>query len=642
MFRLAARFKLAARFRPAARAGNAVLGLLLLGASVLPGWEQLAAQQALPQPVTNHDRDRAQRAFVAGGKAIEAHDLEAAVANFGDAARLDPTNRDYSAALSIARDNFATVLMQQALEARLHGDKATFRARMQQAASEDSRNPLVVEHREDLAGLAGPEASSAATPFDHLGPPVELSPNASGTHSFHLRLPEAEVLRQVLSAWGVVVSVDSSVGSQSIPFDADDVSFDQAMRMLTLATDSFAVPLDPRRALFALDTKENRSKYERLSIETLYLPGLSANEMSDVSNIARNLFRAQQVTLHEANSTLTLRAPQRQMQAFNYEVQELLAGHSQVLLQVDMYEVQRTYAVNEGAQLPQSTSLFNISSEVQSLISSNPSLVQQIISSGLVSPGNLEEIALALVASGQAGSTLLSQPFAYFGGGITATGVTLNSVVNSNLQLNDAVTRMLDRTELRLEDQQEGTLKVGERYPIVTSSFSNLATGATGIAGISSAGLSTTLQNLGVNLAALSSAATQSVPQVDYQDIGLNLTATPRVEGDGNISLKIHFEISSLSGQTLNSNPVINNRQSDSILSVGPGEQTVLVSQLTNQESTTLIGYPFLSEIPGFSFGTNREVSKTHDALVIVITPRLVRLTHKHPEGALVLLPAHS
>jgi general secretion pathway protein D len=200
---------------------------------------------------------------------------------------------------------------------------------------------------------------------------------------------------------------------------------------------------------------------------------------------------------------------------------------------------------------------------------------------------------------------------------------------------------MLDRAQLRLLDQEEGSLKVGERYPIVTSSYSNLATGSTSIAGISTAGLSNTLQNLGINLSALTSAATQSVPQVQYQDIGLTLTATPRVEQGRAITLKLQFQLSSLSGQTLNSNPIINNRQTDSIITVKPGEQTVLVSQLSQQEVKTLIGIPLLSEIPGFEFGTNREVDKTVDTIVIVVTPQIIRLTHTNAEGQMVLLPAH-
>ena len=112
------------------------------------------------------------------------------------------------------------------------------------------------------------------------------------------------------------------------------------------------------------------------------------------------------------------------------------------------------------------------------------------------------------------------------------------------------------------------------------------------------------------------------MPQVQYQDIGLTLNATAHVEQSQDISLKLQFQLSSLSGQTLNSNPIINNRQMDSIINVKAGERTVLVSQVTQQETAALIGLPFLSEIPGFELGTNRMTDKMSDHIIIVVHGR--------------------
>ncbi len=599
-----------------------------------------SAQQPPPAHVSNHDRDRAQRAFVEGAKEVDANHLALAADAFAKAAALDPGNRDYEAALAIARDNLATQLMQQALKARIQGNRTGAQALMKQAAAADSRNPLVMEHQTDLLDEAPPRDATLNPVRDDAGPIVELKADP-GAHTFHEMLPKTELLKQVMEAYGITPSIDKSVDTERVHFDADDVTWARAEQMLRLATGTFFVPLDPRRALAAVDTKENRAEFERLALETVYLPGLTTAELNDIGNIARNVFQAQQATVHESNNTLTIRAPEQSVDAFNTEVHELLAGRSEISLDVDIYEVQTQRMTDVGAELPQTTTIFNVTSEINNLIQSNPSLVQQIISSGLASPGNVGEIALALIASGQAGSTILSQPFAYFGGGLTTTGLTLTSAT-ANAQLNTSDTRMLDKLQLRLLDQEEGTVKIGERYPIVTSSYTNLATGPTGIAGINSAGLSNTLQNLGINLSALNSAQTAAVPQVDYQDIGLLLSATSRVEQGRAVSLKLKLQLSSLSGQTLNSNPVINNRETESIVNVKPGEKTVLVSQLSNQESAALIGIPFLSEIPGLDLYTNHNLNTTRDSLIIVLTPHIVRLSHTHPQGTMVLLPAHS
>ena len=54
-----------------------------------------------------------------------------------------------------------------------------------------------------------------------------------------------------------------------------------------------------------------------------------------------------------------------------------------------------------GVQLPQTTTVFNVPSELNSVISGNSSLVQQIISSGLASAGDYAAIAAILIASGE-------------------------------------------------------------------------------------------------------------------------------------------------------------------------------------------------------------------------------------------------
>jgi type II secretory pathway component GspD/PulD (secretin) len=441
--------------------------------------------------------------------------------------------------------------------------------------------------------------------------------------------------------FGIDMSVDKSVKNERVRFDADDVDFPEAMQEVALVTNTFFVPLDPKRVLAALDTKENRTLYERLVLETVYLPGLSATEMTDVGNIARNLFDAKEATVSEATGTMTVRAPETKLAALNTVLDQLLTGRSEVLLDVNFYEISRTRNVTEGVELPSSSNVFNVSSEVESLIAANPSLVQEIIASGLANPGNLEEIAAAIVLSGQGGSSLLSQPFAIFGGGLTTSGLTL-AASSANLTLDLADSRALDQVQLRLLDQEEGTVKIGERYPIITSSYSNLATGAANIAGINTAGLSSTLASLGISASQLQSSATAAVPQVQYQDLGLSLHATSRVEQQREVSLKIEFKLSSLAGNSLNGNPVLNNREYSSLITLKPGEKAVLVSSLTSQETAAITGIPFLSEIPGLPLPTQHSSQKMQSSLVIIITPHVVRMTHTTPTGKMILLPQHS
>ncbi|HEY0785570.1 MAG TPA: hypothetical protein VGD62_06835 [Acidobacteriaceae bacterium] len=648
---------------------TAVAGLCLVAAGGAAGQDSGQLSQASPahaaaaraaeppapplaRPATARERDQAQQAYVEGAKAIEQHDLPRAVERLTRAVSLDGTNRNYATALTIARQNLITQLLQQAQKAKLRGDQAEWRARLHEAVQMDAQSsthhPMIAQHLDELdrAVERRPEAPVLGAGVDDAEAPVEVQPRAVPPQSFHVYATRDQVLLQVFRAFGITALIDKSVAPTAaedtrVHFDQDDVTFEQARQAAELATNTFVVPLDPLHVLVALDTKENRTAFERLAQETVYLPGLTAIEMSDVGNIARNVFDAQQASVNEGAHTLMVRAPQAKLKPLNALLEELMAGRSEVLLDMHIYQVTRTRNVSAGAELPSSSNIFNVTSEVDQLIAANPSLVEQIIASGLATPGNYEEIALALILSGQAGSTLLSQPFAYFGGGLTTTGVTLGKSA-ANLGLNITDTRILDQVQLRLQDQDEGTVRVGERYPIITSSYSNLATGATGIAGINSAGLSSTLASLGISLSSLASAASASVPQVQYQDLGLTLHATSRVQQEQDVSLKLDLQLSSLNGTSINGNPVLDNRQYNSIVTLKPGEKALLVSSLSTQESAALTGLPFLSEIPGFQFGTNQTTQKTSSSLVIVITPRVVRLGHRTAAGQMVLLPQHS
>jgi general secretion pathway protein D len=358
--------------------------------------------------------------------------------------------------------------------------------------------------------------------------------------------------------------------------------------------------------------------------------------------VAHNIFNAQQATVSATNDTLSIRAPQPELTALNGTLSEMLDGHSVVQIEVRLYDVAKTKSQNIGVQLPQQITVFNIPSELNSIISQNSALVQQIIAAGLASPGDLGEIALALLASGQlSGSSLLSQPFAYFGGGLTLTGVT-STGVTGNLALNSSDTRVIDHVTMRLLDQQDATIKAGERYPIITSSYSNFGASTLGnIAGLSAAGLSTTLSGLGIAASELTTSLSQTIPQVQYQDLGLTLKVTPHIQKDQNITLNLDFKIDSLQGTSLNGIPVLNSQDYSTITTLRLGASALVVSNLSKQQSRAIDGVPGLSELPGFQSTTNSQTENDFSDLVVVITPHIIRLAHQQEAGKMFILPVH-
>jgi general secretion pathway protein D len=598
-----------------------------------------ADQAPVEKPPSARQQSEAEKAYLAGAKALDREDFATAEKDFDTAVELVPRNEQYLAAREIARQHHVTALVQAGDKARLMGNADESSRDLSQAFAIDPKNPMVQQHMEEIVQDATPDPPSENQEDTiSAGAPIELAPTP-GLHSFHLRTNATDLLRQVLTAYGITPTIDSSVKSQTVRIDVDNVDFREAARMSKLLTKTFFVPLDPNRVLVAEDTRENRTKYERLVAETVYFPGLTPTEIGEMGNVARNIFDAQQATVSPSKSTLTLRAPVAKLAVLNSTLAEMLDGRSELQLDVRLYNIAKTRSLNVGVQLPNQATIFNVPTELNSVISGNQALVQQIISSGLASAGDYSAIAAILIASGAVSGSILGQPFAVFGGGETLTGLTTNGAT-LNLALNSSDTRILDSLTLRVLDQEESTIRAGTRYPIITSSYSNLAGSSLAIPGLSSAGVSSALAGLGVGSSSFNNTG-QVIPQVQYEDLGLTLKVKPYIQKDRDVSINVDLELVSLAGSSINNIPVLDNQQYKAITTLKQGETALVVSTITKQQTKAVTGVPGLTDLPGFQNTTNNQTENDVSELLILITPRIVREAHTQEAGRMFVLPVH-
>jgi Flp pilus assembly secretin CpaC len=569
------------------------------------------------------DRRRAAKLFLEATKLFEKEKFEEAMRAFEQAAALDPSNANYSLAAAVARSHAVTALIQAAAKDRLRGDEATARAALAQALELDPKNIQIAEHLRELGddALLGQSTPLYEQTASAAGEPVSLLP-ASGARSFHVRTDQRQVIQQVFRAYGLEATLDDSVHSSPLRLDLDEAGFEQAMEAVSLSTKTFYVPLDAHRVLVAGDTPENRQQWMRQDFETIYLPGLSATELTDVVTLAKNVFEVQQAAAEPSSGTLTIRAPERTLNAFNATIRDLLDGRNQVMLEVRMIQLAHTGERNTGIQLPQTVSAFNVYSEEQSILNANQSLVQQIVSSGLAAPGDTLAILGILLASGQVSNSVLTNGVALFGGGLTQSALAPGAV-SANLNLNSSDSRELDQLQLRLGDGEKATMRSGTRYPIQTSSFSSLGAGIPSIPGLTGAGSSSSL----TSLLSQYGGSVPNVPQVQYEDLGLTLTATPKVMRNDDVALTIEMKIDALAGASINGNPILNNRAYSGVVTLKRGEGVVVVSEIDKQQSRAISGVPGLSEIPGLNDITGKDTQKNYATLLIVMTPHVIRGT---------------
>jgi type II secretory pathway component GspD/PulD (secretin) len=179
---------------------------------------------------------------------------------------------------------------------------------------------------------------------------------------------------------------------------------------------------------------------------------------------------------------------------------------------------------------------------------------------------------------------------------------------------------------------------IGEKYPIETSSYSSATTSALSIPGVSTAGLSSELASLGLSGSA---ASAQPIPQVQYQDIGLQLKVTPHVLRSNDVSLDFSLKLQALAGASLNSIPELTNREFTATTLAKAGQTAIYASYLTKSETKAVTGVPGLSEIPGFQSTTDTTNDLADTTLLILITPRILRHEHVEMAGPVVMLPRH-
>ncbi len=611
----------------------AALACVLLAASApaqsTPA-QSTPAQSAPSVPTAKPDPLRAEQAYLSGARLLDRKDLAGAQNEFAKAVALDPTRNDFALALTLTREHRVGDLIQQAAQARLANRGAQADSLLAEARKVDPGNELVLEHAVDSVAAEPLVQRTQVKPAEEPGflPPIQIAP-AEAAKDLHLRGDTRQVVTQAVTAYGIKAVFDDSVTSTPLRFDLDRSPYMEAMPILLRMAHLFAVPIDPKTLLVAKDTEENRQRLERQVEETIYIPASTVEQLNELSNIVKNVFDVRQVVTSAGSGTILLRAPEPTLKAVNYTLADLLDGGAEVMVDVKLVSIDKSITRNIGATPPTQLNAFSAAAELQSFVAANQSTITTAISQGALVPTGsttqmLVQEAAFLILSGLATDAKLTNVLALFGNGLTLFGVSLGSSGNFNLALNSSEARALDDISVRVGDRQTATLRVGSKYPITTATYSSGVSSATAaaLAGKSINGVSASSllsQYLG-------SAATSTVPLVQFEDLGITLKTTPTVLRSGLVSMHIDLKIEALTGASSNNIPVLTSRAFTSDITVADGMSAVMLSDLSSTEAISVSGFPGLGELPGFQETVSDRLKETDSSeLVLLITPHLVR-----------------
>lgn len=530
-----------------------------------------------------------------GQDAEAKEDYDTAYEDYLKAYQKEPKNLKYRAHYERVRFQAAVGHVEKGRKLRLAGDFTNALTEFLRALEIDPGNEAAQQEmdiaRKELNGQAGPQAQgsrqrAASQPemqeLQRAAGPIQLQPVSNDPITLHM-VEDSKVIYQAIGkAAGLNVLFDPDYTSKRIPVDLTNVSLLDALRIVGTISDTFWKPITQNTIFVAQDTRIKRQELDQQAVQTFYLANASQqNDANEVLTALRNLMdpTVKQYLVPSQNA-IVMRATPDQLLLARKVIDDLDRARPEVVVDVAILEVNRDKARNIGITLPQSFSAqlqsSTASSSSSSSSSSNTSGTNTPTTSGLT----LNDL-----------------------GNLNATnfGVTVGSAT-ANLLLSDSDTRILQDPRIRASDGQKASLKIGQRIPIATGSYS--------------AGTTTAV-----------SALVQT--QFQYLDVGVNIDMTPIVHYDRDVTLKLKIEVSSEAGTTSIggiSEPIISQKVIDHTIRLKQGEVSILAGILQKTDTVSVSGTPGLGEIPLLKYlFSSRYHEVATDEVVFMLIPHIVR-----------------
>jgi general secretion pathway protein D len=196
-----------------------------------------------------------------------------------------------------------------------------------------------------------------------------------------------------------------------------------------------------------------------------------------------------------------------------------------------------------------------------------------------------------------------------FSQALSAAGGMRYSIVELGGRISAAIKAAATRGRLNVisspnilaSNNKEAKIQIGTSQPILTNTYTTTATGT----------------------------ATSVVEgTIEYKDVGIILTVTPRISDGGLVTLDISIEDSSVKNTALGSLtnvPVFTKKTAKTVLSVLESQMIVIGGLIEDSKNVTKSGIPLLSRIPilGALFGSHEyDIGKTE--LILLMTPHII------------------
>ncbi|MGD8538848.1 MAG: cohesin domain-containing protein [Candidatus Aminicenantes bacterium] len=244
--------------------------------------------------------------YKSGYRAAMDKDWDRAVELYEKAVLEDPQNSVYRLALYRAKvaASYSHLYVARTLAAEGKKDEALKEYEL--AFSYDTTNIKIFEEAKRFA-LKGPKEEKPEEIVVEKHITLDVS-----KEKIQLKFMQEASLRSIFQALGkhagVNILFDETFSDKPFSIDLTDMTFEQAVHSLCMASKNFYRIIDPKTLIVVPDQPMNRAKYEVNVIKTFYLANINAQEiLGSLTTMTRTQFKAPSIIVDKNLNSITVR-----------------------------------------------------------------------------------------------------------------------------------------------------------------------------------------------------------------------------------------------------------------------------------------------------------------------------------------------
>jgi general secretion pathway protein D len=540
--------------------------------------------------------------FQEGRKAEALQDYDTALVHYEKALHAEPANVEYKLSATKMRVEAGQFHVESGEKALNKGDLQLALAEFEKAQAIDPSNAAADQQiKKTMSMIAAKNAADTSTRLnpnptddgDLLSGPPALKPISLEPINLKMTNDARVVYETIAKLAGLSVIFDPDFTSRRISVELPNITLEQGLDAVSLESKAFWKPLTASVIFVAPDNPQKRRDIEDEEVRTFYLSNtLTPQDLTEIVTGLRQLLDLRRLQQVNAQNAIVIRDTPDKLLLASKIIRDIDKAKPEVLIHVQVLSADRDRLRNLGILPGQTASLtFNPRTALQPGTSTTTTS-GSTTTTGTSSTTTVPQITLNNLKNLSTADYSLTLP------GATATAI-----------LTDNDTQIIQDPQVRVSDGQKASLKIGQRVPVATGSFqAGVGVGVGGGAGVVNPLVNT---------------------QFQYIDVGVNIDVTPRVHPDGDVSMKLTVDVSSIAGQSTIGGiqqPIISQRKIEHDIRLKDGEVSVLGGLIERDTIKSLNGVPGISQVPFLQY-LSSDISKevVDQEILIVLTPHIIR-----------------